>query len=300
MAFSVNTENWDPKGRYEFGIAAGYFFAGRRNVMRKGVMTEIPVKHEKQLGIFKDTLAQFVELADGEGGLPFFIVDDGSPVSPSIDELKEIIGDNPFLFVRFPRNLGVSTKENVVQRVLKERCDYVLRFDADVSFDPFDLDYFRDGFKANPDAWSITPCITYFARLDASQLPEKQRYFTGSNSADFLAYDSRIFDEIGYSEWKIRYNNDGDLRIRAKAVGKFCYVDKHFTGKAQPSGGGTALEQRLKDSRYLEKTRPFIKAVYPKGKPARLMLDKKKVHLAKGFRVPAHPIGEKIAKAVWK
>jgi len=301
MGFSISMENWDSKAHYEFGIGCGYYFSGLRTVMRKGEMAEIPIAPEKQTAVFKETLAQFSDLAQAEGGLPFLIIDDCSPVSLPIEELKEIVGDNPLLFIRPPRNLGTAGKENLIQRVLSERCKYVVRFDADVKFDPFTLDYFRDAFAELPDAWAITPCITYFARLDASNLPEDQRYFSGSNIADLAVMDSAIFDEIGYADPKVKWNEDGEYRLRAKAItGKLCYVDKEMTGTAKPTGGGgKPLEFRAKAGRYIDKTRPFIKVVYPKGKTPRLMLDKKRLDEVKEFYIPAHPIAERLANRVW-
>jgi len=295
--------NWDPEAEYQFGFGSGYFFAGKKmKKVRGGGVEEVPFNHEKQVKTFEELLEHLASVATKQrDGLPFLIIDDCSPMSLDPERLESIVAPNPLLWFRPSKNLGVGGKENIIQAVLGERCEFVAKFDADIKLDPFKLDDLVKGFKKHEDAWAITSCITYFARLEAASLPEKQRWFSGSNIADFVVYRSSIFDDIGYTDPAVRYNEDGEYRLRAlAALGMKCYVDKELTGKASPSGAGASWEARLESGRFVDKTRPFIKVIFPKdnGTP-RLTLDKKRVAEAKGFTIPPSPVANLLASRVW-
>jgi len=155
--------NWDVEGHYEFGFGCGFYFSGKRQITKKGVTTAVPYNHEKQIKTFEETLAKMAASAKAEGGCPFIIVDDASPVEVEPERIAEIVGENPMLYLRVDENVGVGGKENILQRALVDRCKYVLKFDVDVQFDSMPLDKIRKGFKTLADAWTITTCIAYFA-----------------------------------------------------------------------------------------------------------------------------------------
>lgn len=301
MTTKIYMNNWDHDAKYEFGFGVGFHFSGKRHAMKKGVMTVTETNNAKDIVKFEGALAEMVTLSRDQGGNgPIFIVDDASPVSPDSGRLQEIIGDLPFLFFRLPRNLGCGGKENILQRVLSERCEYVVRYDADIHVENVNLEEVKQAFVDMPDAWAITSCITYFARLYASQLSEDVRYFSGSNIADFLVTKSSVYGEIGFSDPKLRTNDDGDLRLRALAAkGWKCYVDRTIGGKAAPSGAGADLSVRTELAQYVSDTRPFIKVIFPPGKTPRFTLNKKQTETAKGFTIPGHPFAEKLVEKVW-
>jgi hypothetical protein len=250
----------------------------------------------------EDTTAFLAEkLKDSGSEAPFVILDDASPERMDVDRLVEITKPFPFFYMRLPKNMGCGGKENILQYVLSQRSDYVLRWDSDIRLDGLSLENIAADFESMNDAWAITSCITYFARLEASQLPEEQNHFSGSNIADFVAYRSSAFEHIGYSDPELRVNEDGDLRLRALAKrGWKCYVDKRITGKAIPSGAGTPGGSRNKIGEYIAKTRPFIKVSYPKSGQFRIRLDKAAADTAKDFMIEPHPYAKKIAQALWK
>lgn len=299
---NIVLENWDHEGEYEFGFGIGYYFSGKRHVVKNGETIVKDHKPQKQIRLYEELLAFMVEVAKKNGGgYPFFVIDDCSPVVPEPDRVIDIVGDQPLLYVRLPKNVGCGGKENLLQRVLGERCKYILRFDCDIKLDKLSLKSIRKAFKKYKDAWAITSCITYFARLHAATLPDKQRYFAGSNIADFVAMRSSIFNKVGYSDPKCRRNNDGDLRLRIAAqTGMKCYVDRRITGKAPPSGSGNTYERSVKSARHVETTRPFIRVSYPTNGHPRFMLNKKKKETAEGFFVPPMPFADKLANAVWR
>lgn len=296
-------ENWDKRGRYEFGVGVGYYFGGFRRSMRGGVLTEVPVPPEKQIGVFLDLLRLLSRIVDEDGTeAPFLVVSDCSPIEVDSDLIMDAIGDHPKLFTRLPKNLGCGGKDNVLQKVLGDRCDYVLRVDADVRLDDFSLEDLRTGFKKLPDAWAITSCITYYARLAAASLPPDQRWFASANIADLVAFRSSIFSYSGYSDPDIRNDPDAEQRLRMLGgYGMKCYTDRKITGKAPPTGGNATAAGRVKIGEHIAKTRPFIRVVFPKneGTP-RLVLNKSTAHTANGFIIPAHPYAKRIAAAAWE
>jgi hypothetical protein len=299
---NIILKNWDFEGINEFGFGIGYYFSGKRFTAKDGKTVITDHKPQKQIQLYEELLDFMVDISKKNGGgHPFFVINDCSPIVPNPDRVEEIVSDNPLLYVRLPKNVGCGGKENILQRVLGERCKYILRFDCDIRLDGLSLKEIKKAFVKIKDAWAITSCITYFARMYASTLPPDKRYFAGSNIADFVAMRSSIFDKVGYSDPKCWRNNDGDLRLRiAAATGMKCYVDREITGKAPPSGSGNTYERSLSSARHVETTRPFIRVSYPsKGNP-RFALNKKKLESAKGFYVPALPIADKLANAVWK
>lgn len=251
--------------------------------------------------MFLNTLRDMVALIKKQApGSPVFVIDDESPVSPDLDTIQDIVGDLPFLYFRLPQNLGCGGKENILQRVLSERCKYIVRYDADIRVENVKLKDIKRAFKELPDAWAITSCITYFARLEASKLSDDVRYFSGSNIADFLVMKSEALKEIGFSDPELRCNDDGDIRLRALAGrGWKCYVDKTIGGKAPPSGAGANLEVRTRMGKYVSETRPFIRVIFPPKKSPRFTLDKKQAETAKDFYIPGHTYAEELAKRVW-
>jgi len=260
----------------------GYFFDGIRRTAGSATVEGKPLNAEKRFKIMEATLGAMLEEAKSASlDVPFVIVDDCSPTSFPADRFEELLRDRPFAYVRLLENKGAGGKENVLQRVLGVRCQYVLRCDDDVLLNRFRYEEIAQGFEELKDAWAITSCITLYARMDAASLPESQRYFRSGSIADFVAMRSSVFGAVGYSDPALRSNEDGDLRLRCLAViGASCYVDRRLTGKAMPSGAGASLgvsgyEQKLKMGRYVEETRPFIKVVYPKGKTPRFTLNKK-------------------------
>lgn len=293
---------WDPRAEHEFGFAVAYYFSGQRNVTRKREVVTVPVDPAVQTATFRETLRYFAERTRRD--YPFLIIDDGSPVRVKYKDLLRLVDPHPLLFVRFERNRGIGAGRNLLQRVLSERCEYVVRFDADVTFDGFTVDAIRQCFAENPDACGYTPCITYFARLAAAELPPDQRWFSGSNCADMIAWRAADLHEMGYADAELRWNVDGDQRLRAlAALDKRIYVDRELGGKAPPSGGGGDHEMRVEMGRYIAETRPFIKVAFPKNRGTpRLLLNKKYVaeHGANGFRVGGDAMAEYVANVAWR
>ncbi len=301
MSNNIILKNWNPKGIYEYGFGIGYYFAGERRIMKNGKMIIKPHNPAKQIRIFEELLEFMVDTSKDNGGdLPFFVLDDCSPVKPNPDRVVDIIGKEPLLYVHLTKNVGSGGKDNIIQKVLGDRCKYVLRFDSDICLDKLNLSELSNAFEKYKNAWAITSCITYFARMTASTLPDNQRYFASSNIADFVAFRSSIFEDSGYSDPKCRRNHDGDQRLRMEATkGMKCYVDREITGKATPSGSGNTTKSSIKAARYVEITRPFIRVSYPKSGHPRFSLNKKKLHTAKNFYIEPMPFAEKLSKAVW-
>ena len=293
---------WDPKGTYKYGIGCGWYLNGMRRVVSKGAFVEKPLNVERYRNIVCDTAEFLVEkLKDANETAPFVILDDQSPVKMDIERMIKITDPHPFLYVKLPSNMGAGGKENILQHILQQRCEYVVRWDADVKLDAPSFQELEASFKKLPDAFAITSCITYFARLEASLLPARQNHFSGSNIADFVAYRSSAFKELGYSDPMLRINEDGDLRLRALAkMDMRCYVDKRISGKATPSGANTGQDARVEVGNYIAKTRPFIKVVFPRNGSFRLTLNKKDSESAKDFHIGPHPYAEKLALALWK
>lgn len=293
--------NWDPEARYRFGIGLGFYFNGKRVVVRKGETVTIDAPVEPRMRLFHDNVNHLLsEARNAQDATPLVIIDDQSPVEPDVEALAEIAGDNPFLYFRLPKNLGCGGKENILQRLLSERCEYVARCDDDVTLDPFDFDEVLAGLAGLDNAFAVTSCITYFARLDAANQPEDQRHFSGSNMADFVIYKSTVFDHVGYSDPMLRSNDDGELRLRIQgALDWRIFVDKMLTGKAPPSGAGAGLEKRRELGRYVQATRPFITVVFPKEGTPRYRLNKKQAAEARLFYVPAHPWAQMMLPRIW-
>jgi hypothetical protein len=299
---NIILKNWNPEGEYEYGFGIGYYFTKERTIMKDGEVITKPHNPSRQIRVFEELLQFMVNVSkENGGGFPFFVIDDCSPVKPEPDRVEEIVGDEPLLYVHLPKNVGCGGKENILQTVLGARCKYILRFDSDIRIDNLSLRELSKAFKKYKDAWAITSCITYFARVYAATLPEEQRYFAGSNIADFVAYRSSIFDKVGYFDPRCRRNSDGDMRLRIAAqLDMKCYVDRNITGKASPSGSGNTSDSTNKAARYVEVTRPFIRVSYPSRGNPRFALNKKKKNMAKGFYIPPMPFAEKLSKAVWK
>jgi hypothetical protein len=292
---------WDPKANYKFGFGCGYYLDGIRRVVSKGEFVERPVNVEKYQATMYNAVSFMVRcLAEAKETAPFFIIDDASPVKMDVERLIELTAPHPFLYLPLPENGGCGNKENIIQHVLSKRCQYVLRWDSDVTLDKLSLGDVEVAFKKMPDAWAITSCITYFARMDASRLPPGQHHFAGSNIADFVAYRSDAFKKIGYSDPDLRVNEDGDLRLRAIAkVGLKCYVDRRITGKAIPSGANVNVVDRAPIGEYIAKTRPFIRVVFPKRGAFRLVHNEKATATAKHFYIGPSPLAEKLSEKVW-
>lgn len=299
---NIVLNNWEPEGFYDFGFGIGYYFSGERYVVKNGETIVKDHRPQKQIRLYEELLEFMVETSDKNGGnFPFVVINDCSPIIPEPDRAVDIVGNHPLLYIKLPENVGCGGKENILQRILGERCKYILRFDCDIKLDVLSLSSLKKAFEKLDNAWAITSCITYFARLQASTLPVNQRYFAGSNIADFVAMRSSIFKRVGYSDPLCRRNNDGDLRLRiAAATGMKCYVDTKITGKAPPSGSGNTYERSLASARHVETTRPFIRVSYPVNGHPRFSLNKNKLEKAKDFYVPAMPIAEKLVKAIWK
>jgi glycosyltransferase involved in cell wall biosynthesis len=299
----VILRNWDHEAHYQFGLGMGFYFNGYRQVMRKGEMVKLEIPLDVRMAVTNETLEHLVAQLRRHAGkdAPIVIIDDCSPAPPEPERWADIAGDNPFLYFRLPKNLGCGGKENILQSILAPRCEFVARCDDDVTLDDFSFQDIVDGFNELDDAFAITSCITYFARVEASQLPEGQRYFSGSNMADFVIYKSSVFDEVGYSDPYLRMNEDGELRIRIHAaLNKVIYVDKMIGGKATPTGGGNTLEGRIRMSKYVEATRPFVQVIYPKKGVPRFRMNKKMAHEAKLFYVPAHEYATRMNAHLWK
>ena len=297
-------QRWDPNGRYKFGCGSGWYLDGTRRIYdRKGEYKEKPIDVDKYRRIMEETTEFMVSRLDEAGETaPFFIIDDHSPVELDMERLADIVDPHPFFGIRLPKNMGAGGKENILQHLLSRRVDYILRWDADVKLDTLDLGELEAAFEDMEDAFAITSCITYFARLDAST--HDKRYFAGSNIADFVAYRSEALERLGYSDPELRLNEDGDLRLRALAAHDWkCYTDREITGKAVPSGAGNASDDRSPIGEYIRDTRPFIKVVFPKNGNFRLLLNKTRpdyIDEAKDFYIGAHPIAKKLAEKLWR
>lgn len=306
------TRNWDPKAEYDFGIGFGYFFRGYRTWANlQGEWVRTPLGIESRIRNTFKTLRNLLDSARAYGKpSPVVIINDASPIPFPILNALRIVGDAPLLYAELPSNKGVGCKENIIQRILAERCKYIIRYDDDSLVYPFSFKQVKRAFRKDvPDAWAITSCITYFARMLSAKVPEETRYFTSANLADFAVFRSSIFGKVGYSDPKMRWNNDGDLRLRCLAfLDMNCYVDKKIIGRALPTGAGVDLNNRLKLAAYIQRTRPFIKVIFLNTtKTPRLALDRKAKEIIqsgvvkeKVRFVPAHPWGEKIAEHVWK
>jgi hypothetical protein len=293
---------WDAKASYKFGLGCGYYLNGVRRVVSKGAFVEIPVNVEKYRSLMYRTTEFMVDrLKEANETAPFVILDDQAPIRMDVERLIKITDPHPFLYVRLPVNMGVGGKENILQHVLQERCKYMLRWDADVAMEALSLPDIESAFHKLPDAWAITSCITYFARLEAASLPARQNLFAGSNIADFVAYRCSVFKELGYADPALRINEDGDMRLRALAkLNMQCYVDKRITGKAIPSGANMGAPSRVEVGEYIAKTRPFAKVVFPRNGSFRLLLDKKKLDIAQDFYIGPHEYATKLAAVLWK
>jgi hypothetical protein len=299
---NIIIENWDKKAKYTYGFGISYYFTGKRQIVKDGKTIIKECDSRKQINVFEELLQFMADTSDKYGGNhPFLVIDDCSPVKPIPDRVLEILGNRPVVYLRLPVNIGAGGKENIIQKVLSERCKYVLRFDSDIKLDNLSLPSIKKAFEELKDAWAITSCITYFARVYAATLLPEQRYFHGSNIADFVAMRSSVFKKVGYADPKLRKNMDGEMRLRLlSSLDMKCYTDREIKGKAIPSGTGGNLKINNECARYVEMTRPFIRVSYPKNCNARFMLNKKKKDLGKGFYVPALPFAEKLCKAIWE
>lgn len=293
--------DWDPDAHYRLGIGLGFYFDGKRRVVRKGETVIIEAPLAPRMELFQNNVRRLVEASRATGErVPVVIIDDHSPVEPDVDALAAIVAPNPFLYFRLPKNLGCGGKENILQSILAARCDFVARCDDDVTLEPFDFNDVLAAFDEIDDAFAVTSCITYFARLDASSQPEGVRHFSGSNMADFVIYRSSVFERVGYSDPVLRSNDDGELRLRiAGALDWRIYVDKTLTGKAVPSGAGAGLEKRRELGEYVKATRPYITVIFPKEGTPRYRLNKKMADEAKMFYVPPHPYAQRLIPRIW-
>lgn len=302
MDNNIIIKNWDKKAHYTFGFGMAYYFSGKRQTVSYGKTIIKEHDSRKQIETF-EKLLRFTNAISKKysGKHPFLVIDDCSPIKPNPDRVLDLLGSHPVIYIHLPTNIGAGGKENIIQRVLSERCEYILRFDSDIALDDLSLPSIKEAFESIPDAWAITSCITYFARMYASSLPPWNRYFHGSNIADFVAMRSSVFKKVGYADPKLRKNMDGDMRLRLlAALDMKCYTDRKITGKAMPSGAGGNAESNIECARYVEETRPFIKVSYPKSTNPRFRLNKKEKDSAKEFYIPALPFADKLAKAVWE
>ncbi len=301
--------DWDPNLRSEYGLAVRFYANGvRKTRLRDGTYIEKSVRPVKQLERFYNSIRFASQLAK-EGGVvsPIVVYIDGSPVVPDLERMLEAAGGLPFAVIIPPDNQGCGAGENIVQHALSSVCKYLIRWDADVELNPFDIHDIAKAFKTieedpnEPGAFALSSNITMFARLFAKDLPDEVRYFSGANMADLVIYDTEVLREVGYADPVLYVNEDGELRLRAEsATGKRVYVDKLITGKAAPSGANSNTERRKLVGKYIKATRPWITTVFPKKGMFRLRMGGKAVrHLGQGRVWGPHIWGQEAAEALW-